>query len=221
MSSRSRIVVTHCDPLICAGLGVTLQACADFEVHAAGTDLADEQRRTLRTMDVVLADCENGIRLAQTGSSPTLPVLIVTDDDSEANIHRAINAGVRGYVLLSSTLESIVHAVRTVARDGSAIDPVAAIRIVESLTAEKLTPRELDALGLVTRGMQNKRIAAQLGITVGTAKSHVKNVLMKLRATSRTEAVHIAQRRGLLPPESLHRPSRAPGAFTRDIRELT
>lgn len=204
MLARSRITVTHQDPLIRAGLGITLQACADLEVHTVAADLIAKQRRSLEGMDVVLADCEDGIRLAQAGKSSAFRVLIVTADASEANIRLAVAAGVRGYLLLpGSTLESIVQAVRTVARGGSAIDPVAATRMMESFTAEKLTPRELDVLTLLTRGMRNKAVAQHLGITPGTVKSHVKHVFAKLHATSRMEAVLIAQRRGLLPSVSL------------------
>jgi DNA-binding NarL/FixJ family response regulator len=219
MFVRSRIAVTHRDPLIRAGLGATLQACADFEVHTVPAEPAPAQRRRLEKMDVVLADCEDGIRLAQTEKSSARRVLIVTRDDSEANIRLAVNAGVRGYLLLGSTLESIIQAVRTVARGGSAIDPVAATRIVESLTAEKLTPRELDVLALLTRGMRNKSIAKHLGITPGTAKTHVKHVLTKLHAASRTEAVFIGQRRGLLPSVPLHSPPPA-GADTGKFRNV-
>jgi DNA-binding NarL/FixJ family response regulator len=172
--------LTHSEPLICAGLNVALKACSDFDVHMI-TEEPIWERPVLRTMDVVLADCDNGIRLAQASRSSGVRVLIVTADDSEVSIMRAMNAGVRGYLLLSATLESVVQAVRSVVRGGSAIDPHAATRMLESLNAEKLTHRELEVLRLLMRGMRNKDISSRLGISVGTTKSHAKHLLSKLK----------------------------------------
>jgi len=214
MPIRSNIALAHGDPLVCAGLDITLRACTDFEVHNLMNRPADELPR-LQAMDVVIADCDSGIELAQTSDIPGLRVLIVTADVSEDSIARAINAGVRGYLLLGSTLESVVQAVRNLARGGSAIDPVAATRMLDSLRTEKLSARELEVLHLVMAGMRDKQISAILGIALGTTKSHVKHVLNKLNARSRTEAAVIVQRRGLLPPELSLRRGVRHDAFSR------
>ena len=195
--TETAVLVAHREPLIRAGLESALGKCSDLDVHCA----SEEQALQANDQKAIVADCEAGIRLALAGREAGPPVLIVTTDDSEVSIRRAIAAGVRGYLLPGSTLESVVQAVRSVARGGTAIDPVVAAKMLQSLNGETLTCRELEVLRLLMEGLGNKVIAQELGIALGTAKSHVKNLLAKLNATSRTEVVAIAQRRGLLPPE--------------------
>ena len=197
MSFRSRIALLHDEPLIRAGLEATLRTCDDLQVLAIKPD-APGALSTLLTMDAIVADRDNGIRIARTNSRAR--VLIVTADESEISIRRAMEAGVRGYLLLDSTTDAIVRALQRILRGDSAVDSRAAGKMLESLKAEKLTNRELDVLHLLMRGMSNKQISAHLGISVGTTKSHMKQLLNKLNASSRTEAAAIVQRRGLLPP---------------------
>ena len=123
----------------------------------------------------------------------------MTNDESEVGIRGAMEAGARGYILLSSTLECVVQAVRRVGRGGTAIDPRVVAKMLDSLNGNKLTEREIEVLRLIMLGQTNKAIAEQLGIAVGTAKCHVKQLMAKLNARSRTEAASIAQRRGLVP----------------------
>jgi DNA-binding NarL/FixJ family response regulator len=149
----------------------------------------------------VLADCEMGIRLARsrdTNERTTAHIVIVTDDESEASIRRAMEVGVRGYLLLGATPASIVEAIHCVTRGGTALDPVVASKMLDSLSGVPITSRELQVLGLLMAGLSDKAIAHRLGIRPGTAKCHVKRLLEKLNARSRTEAVAIAQRRGLV-----------------------
>jgi DNA-binding NarL/FixJ family response regulator len=150
---------------------------------------------------IVVADCATGPQLAIAGRSSGHVVLIVTAEDTEASIVRAVEAGVRGYLLLTSPVEAIAGAVRSLADGGSALDPIVAARMLDSLAFNALTNRETEVLRLVMLGLGDKAIANRLGRALGTVKSHVKALLVKLDARSRTEAVAIAQRRGFISAE--------------------
>jgi DNA-binding NarL/FixJ family response regulator len=199
--SKTTVLVAHDEPIVQAGLEHALSLHSELEVRATReTELVSEM--DLGSIDIVLADVESGVRLAASGQTRGLRVLIVTNDASELSIRRALDAGVMGYLLVSSTLRSVIQAVECVTRGGTAIDPLVATKMLESLNGEPLTQRQLEVLRLLTLGLPDKAIANRLGIRLGTIKSHVKSVLGKLNATSRTEATRVAMRRGLLPPDS-------------------
>jgi DNA-binding NarL/FixJ family response regulator len=199
--SKVRVVISHDEPLVRAGLECALNACHAVEVRSV-TEHELFEDTNLRSIDVAVADCNVGPKLAEFGSSVGVRVIVVTSDQREVSIRRAIEAGVKGYLPLSSTLVSIVHAVRSVVAGGTAIDPLAATKMLESIQGNSLTGREHQVLRLIGLGLGNKAIANKLGITVGTVKSHVKQVLAKLEVASRTQAAMLAQRRGLLSAEN-------------------
>jgi two-component system NarL family response regulator len=133
-------------------------------------------------------------------------VLILTDDESEVSIRRAVELGIGGYLPLSSGVESVVHAVRCVNNGGTAIAPNVMTKMAISLRSRPLSEGEIEVLRLIMQGLPDKAIARRLERSVGTAKSHVKAILMKLDASSRVEAVAVARRRGLVPEKSLAMP---------------
>jgi two-component system NarL family response regulator len=135
--------------------------------------------------------------------------------------------GVRGYLPLSSCIESVVRAVRCIHNGGIAIAPAIAAKIALSLRSPTLTGREIEVLRMIMQGLPDKVIARHLQRSIATAKSHVKAILGKLGAASRAEAVAIARRRGLVPEETadgalgLRHPAphaRVPGAFLRMVQ---
>jgi DNA-binding CsgD family transcriptional regulator len=159
---------------------------------------------------LVVTDCDIGVAVSERSSG--CRVLIVTNDDTEASIRRAMEVGTHGYLLLTSTLDAVVRAVRCVISGGTALDPMIATKIVDIFTDRGLTDRELDVLRLMMLGLSNKAIANSIARSVGTVKSHVKAVRAKLNVTSRTEAVAVAQRRGLVPKGiAIRRPGPAAG----------
>ena len=115
-----------------------------------------------------------------------------------------------GYLLQGCSIEELATGVSVLASGGRYSCLEVAQRIADSLTHEHLTPRETDVLGLLALGQSNKSIARQLDITVGTVKGHLRTIFNKLQAASRTEAVGIATRRGLIgepvwsPPVLVH-----------------
>ena len=190
---RIRVLIAHGDPLISAGLAATLSRLRDFEtITGSGPQPG---------ADVVIADYESGLRLIACAGALGRRVMILTHSDSEAKICHALEQGARGYLLLGCSLQDLVDGLRSVYIGGIALGPLVASRIADRMKQQALTPREADILRYMMLGMSNKAIASKLTLAVGTVKTHVKSVLEKLDAKSRTQAVSIAQRRGILRDE--------------------
>ena len=141
-------------------------------------------------------------------------LLIVTDLDREHDIRLALEQEVEGYLLHGCALEELVHCVRTLAQGGRYMAQAVAQCVADSLTRQPLTTRETDVLRLLALGQCNKTIARELDISSSTVKSHVQAILRKLAAASRTEAISLADRRGLLGGRAMRQ--HAPDAGRRD-----
>jgi two-component system NarL family response regulator len=151
--------------------------------------------------EVVIADYDSGLQLIASADSLSQHVVILTHSDSEAKICHALEQGARGYVLLGGSVQDLVDALKSVHLGGIAVGPLVASRIADRMKQQALTRRETDIMRQMMLGMSNKAIASKLALAVGTVKTHVKSILEKLDANSRTEAVSIAQRRGILREE--------------------
>ena len=194
-----RVLIAHSDPLISAGLAAILRAQRDFRVMVCGADFEfDSMERRSLSQCLVVADYDCGLRLAASKGTWGCQVMILTHSDSEAQICRALEQGVRGYLLFGCSARELVQGLRSIHVGGSAFAPVVAGRIADRLNREALTPREEEILRQLMLGSSNKRIAFELALAVGTVKTHVKSILQKLQAKSRTEAIAIAQRQGVL-----------------------
>jgi DNA-binding NarL/FixJ family response regulator len=209
------VLIAHSDPLIAVGLAATLRKQRDFEVVGCSREspFVDSKESHFPSRDVVVADYNSGLRLAASTAACRHQVMILTDCDSEARICHALEQGVRGYLLMGSSLKDLMDGLRLVHVGGIALGPLVASRVADRMRRQPLTRREEDILRRIMLGLSNKGIASQLALAVGTVKTHVKSILNKLDAASRTEAVVIAQRRGILGEERawLHSQVREPG----------
>lgn len=192
-SPKVVVLIVHHDPLVSAGLEAAFRMHAEFEV------IVGDALPVTRLVDVVVADFDNGMKLVSAQTGHELPVMIVSSEDGEASIREALAAGIRGYLLLSSPIGTVVDSARAIVGGGLIIDPYAAARMMDGLNDPQLTKRESAVLRLLVRGLSDKEMATRLGCATGTIKCHVKNLRKKLKAKSRTEAIFTAQRRGLLP----------------------
>jgi DNA-binding NarL/FixJ family response regulator len=217
-SSKIKVLIAHGDPLIAAGLAATLHAHRDFEANVLrpASTLSGATASNLPPADVVVADYDSGMRLIVSAGARSHRVVILTHSDGEATICRALEQGARGYLLLGCSLQDLFDGLRAVRVGGMALDPMVAGRVGDRMKQPPLTPREGDILRQMMLGRSNKHIAMALNVAIGTVKTHVKSILDKLDATSRTEAVAIAQRRGILqeerncpPSQSLRKPVNA------------
>jgi two-component system NarL family response regulator len=125
-------------------------------------------------------------------------IIVLTTYDSDEDVYRAMRAGAKAYVLKDAHRDELLDCVRTVWRGKTFVSPKVAAKLANRLSEQELTHRECEILALLGAGRSNKLIANALGITEGTVKTPVKNILEKLDATSRTEAVAMAARRGLI-----------------------
>jgi DNA-binding NarL/FixJ family response regulator len=194
-SRKIRFIVVHEQQLIAAGLTKVLTDSGDFEPMSA--EESPQGIAGASELDVVVADYEFGLSVAA-GIGSTVPIVLVTKEDGESQIRRAAERGVSGYLSLGCRAEDLVASVRAVAAGGRAWAPSVANRIVASLAKQALTSRELEVLVFVGRGLSNKAVGRHLSVSEGTIKTHVKSILNKLQAISRTEATAIAHERGIL-----------------------
>ncbi|MDM0022293.1 response regulator transcription factor [Variovorax saccharolyticus] len=195
------VMVTYPDPIVCTGLVTALRQHEDLQIFVDGSD--DATCRPVH-IDIVIADYPNALRLIQEGRQSAHGkaagprILALTANDREADIRRAVQHGVHGYLLLGGSLVELVDAVRAVGNGARYLCPVAAQRMADSLAGAVLTLRENQVLRLVATGHCNKEIARHLAIELGTVKSHVSAIMTKLGAISRTQAASIAVNRGLV-----------------------
>lgn len=137
--------------------------------------------------------------------APDLAVVVLSDDVDPDVAIRALEAGARGYLVRDASPEEILEAIRAVHQGFTVLHATAArallrrqTRPVPSASTESLTDRETEVLHLLAQGLPSKTIASRLGISENTVKFHVGSILGKLGASSRTEAVSLALRRGLI-----------------------
>jgi two-component system, NarL family, response regulator LiaR len=142
--------------------------------------------------------------------SPATRVIVLTSFLDDDKLFPAVRAGAAGYLLKDVQPDELVTAIRKVAAGEALLHPAAAARLMAELAADGerrdprtlLTKREREVLELVARGMPNKLIARELGISEKTVKTHMSNVLAKLGLTDRTQAALYAVREGLVEPQA-------------------
>jgi two-component system NarL family response regulator len=129
---------------------------------------------------------------------PHARVIVLTTYDTDDEISRALKAGAKAYVLKDISADLLIGCIRDVLAGKTYLAPSAAAKLAEGVTHVQLTPREMAALRLMADGKANKEIAADLSISERTVKTHLGHLFEKLGVTSRTEAIKVATRRGLV-----------------------
>ena len=200
-----RILIVDDHPIMRTGLKAALGVEPDLVFVAEAADGAEAvAMHTAHAPDVTLMDLRmprlDGIAAIQAilTATPGARVLAMTTYDGDADIYRALRAGACGYLIKDMLDEEIVRAVRAAGSGRRVIPPAVAARLVEFTPRVDLTPREVEVLRLVAKGLRNKEIARVLGRTEGTVKVHVCSVLEKLGVDDRTEAVTLALQRGII-----------------------
>lgn len=208
-----RVVIADDHPVFRRGLAGVLAEEADITVvgEASDGDEAVEVSREARP-DVVLMDLNmgdrNGVeatrRLAE--EVPEAAVLVLTMFDEDQWVHAALRAGAHGYLVKGSAGESIVGAVRAVARGDAVLGGAVARRVLGVLADRPghrtgpfpaLTGREVEILGLVAAGLSNSQIARRLTLSDKTVRNHLSNILTKLNVPDRSRAIVLAREAGL------------------------
>jgi len=213
-----RLVIADDHELFRRGLRMVLEDEADIEVvgeagdGATATELVREEVPDVVVMDVRMPGL-SGIEATRQIKEelPHTKILMLTISDEEDDLYQAIKAGANGYLLKEISIDEIGNAVRSVHGGQSLISPSMASKLLnefasmikkeeekQQVPAPRLTPREMEVLQHVAKGMNNREIAKTLFISENTVKNHVRNILEKLHLHSRMEAVVYAVREKLL-----------------------
>ncbi|WP_248963425.1 response regulator transcription factor [Sphaerisporangium perillae] len=216
-----RVAIVDDEELVRVGLRVIIDAQSDLEVVGEAADGAEVMAMVARTRpDVLLMDVRmpaiDGIeatrRLLAASSEPPR-VLMITTFENDDHVYEALRAGAGGFILKRTRPPEVVEAVRVVARGESLVFPAAIRRLAgaygrggvdgpaaDRLRRARLTEREEEVLRLMATGLSNAEIAARLVVGAETVKTHVGNVLAKLGARDRTQAVIAAYESGFVNP---------------------
>jgi DNA-binding NarL/FixJ family response regulator len=207
MTSRPPIRILTADdhPLIRAGLVAFLGTEPELQVvaEAGNGEEALEKYRELRP-DIVLMDLSmpvmDGLSATRAvlAEFPDARIIVLTTYDGDEDIHRALAAGAMGYLVKDMLVADVLNVIRSVHAGRRGIPHTVAATLAEHTPRIPLTPREIDILSLVAEGLTNAEVARRIGRTEDTVKVHVKNILQKLEAHDRTEAVTKALRRGFI-----------------------
>jgi DNA-binding NarL/FixJ family response regulator len=177
-----------------------LQVVGSVGSAAAAEDLVEETRPDIALVDIRLPD-ESGIELTRRllASRPRLGVVLYTGDADAQLLFGGLDSGARGYALKAGSMTELVAAIEQVARGGTYVDPrLDRILLSERATARapQLSPREREITHLMAEGRTAEVIGVELGVSVETVRTHVRNVIGKLQARNRVHAIAIALERG-------------------------
>jgi two-component system, NarL family, response regulator len=202
---HARILLVDDHSLLRTGVANIINQEPDLEVVAEAANGRDGIEAFLvHRPDVVLMDLRmpgmEGVEAVQQirAVDPQARVVVLTTYDADEDIARALQAGAKAYILKDIAADALVTCIRDVLAGKTYLAPAAAAKLAERVTQVQLTPRELAALQLMANGSSNKEIAVALKISERTVKSHLAHLFDKLQVTSRTEAVRVATRRGLV-----------------------
>jgi two-component system NarL family response regulator len=196
--------------MIRAGLTALIARESAFELAGEAVSGIDaiSKTRELRP-DVVLMD----LKMPELGglaaireirkTDEAVHIIIFTTFSGEEDIYRGLQAGARAYLLKDAPGDEVIRCINVVASGRRCIPAEVAAKLAERMDSEELSARETEILQYLASGKSNKVIARMAGIGEGTVKFHVNNILSKLSVASRTEAVTLAARRGLLQIEGL------------------
>jgi DNA-binding NarL/FixJ family response regulator len=216
MTNPIRVLVVDDHLVVRKGIRALLATEPGIEVMGEARDGAEAVMEALRLQpDVILMDLVmpqmDGIAAIERiiASQPAARILVLTSFDADDKVFPAIRAGALGYTLKDFGPAELVRAIQRVYRGDSSLHPTIARKVLHELahpstqppTSEPLTEREAKVLRLVAHGESNLQIAAALGISEATVRTHVSNILSKLHLASRTQAALHALREGLA---SLH-----------------
>lgn len=200
-----RVLAVDDHPLLREGLSAIINSQPDMRVVAQAATGVEalakfrEQKPDVTLLDLRLPDMSGidvliGIRT----EFPTANVVILTTSEGDVEIRRALKAGARGYMLKSMPPKNLLEGIRQVHAGKTSIPQEVTGHLVDHMSDEQLTAREVEVLGHVAGGNRNRDIADRLFISEETVKAHLKHIMEKLGASDRAEAIAIAVRRGIM-----------------------
>lgn len=203
--SRIRVLIADDHVTVLEGLTVIINRNEDMQVAAAAADgseavtLWQEHRPDVTLVDIRMPGLD-GVEVIEEirRLDNSARVIVLTTCDTDNEIYRAVKAGARAYLLKDGPREELVDTIRRVHRGETCLAPSLVEKLAASVSNEPLTRREQEVLELLAKGRSNKEIASTLSISEPTVKTHLRSLFSKLDVLSRTEAIAVASRKGLV-----------------------
>ena len=202
---KTRILIADDHAIVRMGLASLLGTKKDFEIVGDAEDGETAVRKALKLkpdvviMDLMMPNKDGATATAEIHKAlPDTKILILTTFGTSDIISRALHAGAIGAIMKNSPNAQLVATIRSVAAGTRTISPEIERLIEEDPPAKELTPRQLEILNALAKGLSNPEIVTTLGICEDRVKDHINAIFTKLNATNRTEAVAIAFRKHLL-----------------------
>jgi DNA-binding NarL/FixJ family response regulator len=202
--SKTSVLIVDDHPILRYGVAAIIAARSDMEVAAQAGTASDairlfrEHRPEITLMDLRLPD-QSGVQAIRAirAFAPGAKFIVLTTYEGDEDIHQALEAGARGYLIKGMPHETLIEAIRKVKAGGRFVPTPVARALASRMPDGELSSREREVLALLVRGKSNREIAEILSIKEATVKSHVSVILMRLNVTDRTQAVITALQRGL------------------------
>lgn len=204
-ASKIRVLVVDDHPIMRIGIAAIIQATPDMTTVAqAGSGEEAIEMFEQHLPDITLMDLRlpgiSGVEAIRTlmARHPSAKFVVLTTYEGDEDIHQALEAGARSYIIKGMPHDALVSALRRVHAGGRFLPPPVSRALSSRVPKSELSTREREVLDLIARGRSNKEIAALLGIAESTVKCHVSVILMRLNVEDRTQAVVTALQRGIV-----------------------
>lgn len=209
---KIRVLVVEDQTVLREGLISILSFQPDIEVVGQAEDgieaveLVEKTKPEVILLDLVMPRQDGMTTIPKIKEiAPDVGILILTSFAEGDRVFQAIKAGALGYLLKDSTRDQLLQAIRDVSQGRASLHPSVALKVIQEInhpsevmyTADPLTPRELETLRLISRGLSNQEIASELVVHERTIAKYVSSILDKLHLANRTQAALYALREGL------------------------
>ncbi len=203
--AKIRVLIADDHVTVLEGLAAIIGRQADMEVVAEAdngqkaVELWRKHHPDVGLLDLRMPKLDGGGAIEEIRRQDSSAcIIILTTYDTDNEIARAVKAGARGYLLKDAPREDLLDSIRRVSRGETCIPAPLVAKLASTVSSESLTGREVNVLELLAKGWSNKEIGANLCISETTVKSHLRSIFAKLNVLSRTEAITVANRRGLI-----------------------